>query len=144
MRWGRNAHFYAKPFVFVCFYVLIEWVRLESSTVGHLVQPPCSSGVVLERIAQDCTQMVLEYVLGRETPHPLWVFCPSAGSLHSKKLFLMFRWNFCALASAHCSCPVAWHYHTVPGPSFWNTPFRYWYTLVRSWLPQPFLLREML
>lgn len=37
-------------------------VRLEGTTVGHLVQTSCSSRVIsLEHIAQDCVQTVLEY-----------------------------------------------------------------------------------
>lgn len=40
----------------------LEWVRLEGTTVGHLVQHPCSSRVVLEHMAQDHVQMVLAYL----------------------------------------------------------------------------------
>lgn len=33
-------------------------VRLEGTMMAHLIQPLCSSGVILEGIGQDCVQMV--------------------------------------------------------------------------------------
>lgn len=142
MRWGRNAHFYSKPFIFVYFYLLIEWIRLEGSTMGHLVQPPCSSSVVLERNAQDCTQMVLEYLWGGRL-HTL-----SGCSVPVQGHYTVKNSSSCSGGtSVHQFLPIALvlllDTTAQPGPSFWNTPFRYWYTLIRSWLPQPFLLREI-
>lgn len=36
-----------------------EWVRREGTAMGHLEQPPCSSGDIPEHVAQDCSQTVL-------------------------------------------------------------------------------------
>lgn len=48
----------------------------EGTTVGHLVQLPCSSRVILEQLAQDCVQTVPEYLSPvRETAQPLWATC---------------------------------------------------------------------
>lgn len=40
-----------------------ESVRLVNIMVGHLVQPSCSSWVILEHIVQDCIQTVFDYPL---------------------------------------------------------------------------------
>ena len=52
--------------------------RLEGTTVGHLVQPPCSSRVILEHMAQNHIQTVPESSPVREIPHHLWTICSSA------------------------------------------------------------------
>lgn len=41
---------------------ITEGVRLEGTTVSHLVQPPCSVSVILEYMVQDCVQMCPEYL----------------------------------------------------------------------------------
>lgn len=41
---------------------ITELVRVEGTTEGHLIQPPCSGRVILQHIAQDCIQMALEYL----------------------------------------------------------------------------------
>lgn len=38
--------------------------QVGSDHSGHLVQPPCSSRVILKNIELDCIQMVLEYLRG--------------------------------------------------------------------------------
>lgn len=39
-----------------------EWVMLGGTTADHLAQPPCSSKVTPEHMAQDCVQTILEYL----------------------------------------------------------------------------------
>lgn len=43
-------------------YRITEWAGLEGTTVGHLLQAPCSSRVMLEHVAQNGVQTVLEYL----------------------------------------------------------------------------------
>lgn len=50
---------------------------------GHIVQPPCSSKVLLKCFVQGCVQMGLAYLQMRETPQPVWA-----------KFCLILRWNF--------------------------------------------------
>lgn len=38
---------------------ITEWVRLQATTVGYLVQPPWSSKTILEHMAQERVQMIL-------------------------------------------------------------------------------------
>lgn len=39
-----------------------EGLRLKGTTVGYLVQSPCSSRVIQEHMAQDCVRIILEYL----------------------------------------------------------------------------------
>lgn len=41
---------------------ITEQVRWEGATVACLLQPPCSGRVILEYVAKDCVQLVLEYL----------------------------------------------------------------------------------
>lgn len=41
---------------------IIEWVRLEWTTGGHIVQPLCAVRVILEIVNHACVQMVFEYL----------------------------------------------------------------------------------
>lgn len=58
---------------------ITERVRLGGITVSHLVQPLCSRRIIPQHTAQDCVQMVLEY-LHQGRLHNLWAICPSAWS----------------------------------------------------------------
>lgn len=49
-------------FINFVFQRITGWVRLEGTTVGHLVPPPDSSRGILEYMAQDSVQMILEYI----------------------------------------------------------------------------------
>lgn len=43
-------------------FAITQWFRLEGTAVGHLVQCLCSNRAIQEHIAQDCIQVVLEYL----------------------------------------------------------------------------------
>lgn len=95
-----------------CFqYRIAERMRLEATTVGHLVPTPCSSKIIPEHMAQACIWMVLEYLwVGLHT-----LFGQSV-SLHRKVLHIQVEQNTAASTQAevwgrkHCSttsCKVA-------------------------------------
>lgn len=39
---------------------IMEWVKLEGTTVAHLVLTPCSGRAIPEHKAQDCVQTLVE------------------------------------------------------------------------------------
>lgn len=41
-------------------HIVTEWLRLEGTCGGRLVQPPCTSKATQEPIAQDCAQTAFE------------------------------------------------------------------------------------
>lgn len=57
---------------------------LEMTTVGHLVQPPCSNKVILDNIAQGCIQMALEYFQSGRLHNLSWHSVLVHGQLQSK------------------------------------------------------------
>lgn len=93
-------------------YNITEWVRLGGATVGHLVLPPCSGRVILQHIAQDCIQIVLEYFRWGRL-HTLSV--PVLGHQHRKEdaphvLVELPEHQFLPIASSSCCLapPRAW------------------------------------
>lgn len=96
----------------VQYHRITEWVRLGGTTVGHLVLPPCSSRVILQHIAQDCVQIVLEYFQWGRL-HTLSV--PVLGHQHRKEdtphvLVELPEHQFLPIASLSCCLapPRAW------------------------------------
>lgn len=71
-----------------CFqYRITERIRMEATTVGHLVPTPCSSKIIPEHMAQACIWMVLEYLSEGDST-------PSLGNLsHCTEKSSTFRWN---------------------------------------------------
>lgn len=52
--------FIPSVFIFCEVHGITEWVRLEGSIVGYLVQPSCTNRLIPEHIAQDCVQRVFD------------------------------------------------------------------------------------
>lgn len=71
-------------------YRITDWVRLEGTTEGHLLQPPSSNRVILEPIAWDCVQMVLKYLHGGRV-HSFQSNPFQCSVTHTVKFFLIFR-----------------------------------------------------
>lgn len=82
---------------------ITEWIALEGSIVGHLVQPDCLSGVIPGPTAQICTQMVVGY-LQRERLHTLSGQSVPVFSHSHSKFFLMHKWNFSF--TSFCLVPI--------------------------------------
>lgn len=61
-----------------------EWVRLEWTRVGLLTQPPCSSKPILEHTAQDCVQILLDYLQWGRLGTLSRQYLPVLGHPHSK------------------------------------------------------------
>lgn len=56
-----------------CVQRVTEWIRLEETTAGHRVQPPCSNKVFFPRAhGAGFHPDGSGTPPGRETPHPLW------------------------------------------------------------------------
>lgn len=73
-----------------------KWVRLKGTTVGHLVPPLCSSRVILEHMALDCAQTVLEYLQGGRLHNFSEQFVPFYGHQHNN--FFYYYYLIMALA----------------------------------------------
>lgn len=65
---------------------MTEWVMLEETTAGHLVQPPCSCRVIPEHMALDCVQEVLKHLQWGRLYNLFGQSVPVCGNLHSKEV----------------------------------------------------------
>ena len=101
-----------------------EWVWLKGTTVSQLVQPSCSSRVILRYMAQDCIQTVLnisEYQWGRlyslSGQSVLVLSHPHSKILPRVQVELPVH-QFLPIAS----CPAAWHHPAEPGSTLMISP----------------------
>lgn len=84
-----NVHWLISHWEVYCYHFIknhriTEQVRLEGTTGGRLVQLPLSSRVILQHMAQDCVQRVLEYLQGGRLHCLSGQSVPVHGHLHSK------------------------------------------------------------
>lgn len=90
---------------------ITAWIRLEGTTVGHLVQIACSSMVTIEHIAQACIQKVLEYLQWKWTFNSysiiIYLLCSAVADLitedfqETRFLFWHFFFHCTNLGSQH-------------------------------------------
>lgn len=118
-------------------YSITECVRLEGTTGGYLVQPPCSNRIIPEHM---CRVMYSKQFLnifseGESTISLLQCSVPCT----IKKSFFILRWNFLCINF----CPLPLHLFGVMeknlDPSSWYLLFRYMFTLARFSLCYLFL-----
>lgn len=88
---------------------ITEQVRLEGTTVCHLVQPPCSSKATLEPHGTESCPDNSGVSPVRETPQSLCAAFSSAWSLHSKEVLACVHFiSLCysLRAATFALCPV--------------------------------------
>ena len=123
-------------------YRITEWLTLEETSEGHLVQNSATAGSPRASCPGPCPAGFL-ITPCMETSQPLWVPCSSSHS-HSKS-FLMFRWSI--ICFTVCPLPLVLSLSTTGNslaPSLYPR-FIYLYTLIRfPPPPKPFLLSAFL
>lgn len=80
---------------------ITKLVRLEDITVGHLLQPPCSSRVILRTHCTGCVQMVFQ----RGRPQSLGNLFQCT-IIHTVKNFCMFSRELPLLSAFFCLLPL--------------------------------------
>lgn len=96
-------------------------------------KPLCSSGVMLDHVAQDCVQMLLVYLQWGKLHNFCGKSLPVIGHCTVNKFFPMLRWNF--LSIGFCPLPLVLLLGTNKkslAPCSFHPPFFYWWTLMRS------------
>lgn len=118
---------------------ITEWVRLEGTTTGHLVQPLFSRRATLEHKAQDCAQRVLE-CLQWERFHNLSGQClPEQFNCTVKKFLLTFGGTCCVPVSpcclSYCLAPPSRPWAHCLSTLLSDTCINWWGTLsvIPSW-----------
>ena len=121
------------PVLLMLFHRITEWLKLEGTSGGHLVQPPCSCRDTWSRLLRTMFRQLLNISKDGDRTTSLGNLCQSSITLTVKRGFLMFRWSL--LCFNLCPLPLGLSLGTTEkslAPSSLYPLFRYLCTLIRS------------
>lgn len=94
---------------------------MKGTSVGHLVQPPCSSKITYSWLPRTMSRLLLSSSKDEDPSTSLGNPCLYSVTLTVKKCFLTFRWNL--LFESIACCLVTGHYWQVAGSICFTPPF---------------------
>ena len=119
---------------------ITEWLTLEKTSGGHLVQPPCSSKATLSKLPRAMSSKVLNNSKDGDSTTSLGNLCQCSVTLTEGQFPLPFRQHL--LCFSLCPRPLVLSLDTTEKSLALSTvhyPFRHLYTLM--WPSEPSLLQ---